>query len=959
MSGQNHDALVERLIASIDERMSAAELISGLDSAEIMPLAQALRKEARQAEQSKNAEKAMMIAELITEIGELTVQPAVQALGLQAKANQLTISQSKFEEALALYNKSEQLFGEDELNIAIGDAVRVWAYACLQDFDTAFAIGARARTVLKKHKNYFALANLENNLLISVGRRGMDQEALDLSENVLYAFEELADHGENLVAMAHINRAIIFRNLGRFQESIEANQTALDLSAQLDQHIFHTRSKQSLGMTYFLIGRITEGHALLEEARDSFLGDGRTHDAILADLYISDGLLHLRRYEDVIKKCSEVRSIFGNSGTKFEIAQAYLNEAVALAGLNRYPEAKQSLHDARAIFEQEKNSAWQVYTDLEHSSHLLMQNRFTEAQQLAGACASGLGQLNLPVKQAQAHLIIARADLALNQLEEATKTIGFALKIADEKSVPTLRQQAYQISAEIAQAQNNSSLALHHYEASIQELENLQGHIMTEFRADFLQDKQAVYTGAVQLCIDANDPTTALDYAERAKSRALLALLSHRVNLNIEVRSETDRPLVEQLHALREERDRLHRRWDTGEIADNETMLSADQQSEQTAREQARKAIVQVENDIRELWHRLLIRNSGYAREATLWQVQSTIDRSKIDSQTAILEYFPLDDRWVVFVITATDTTVHTLPLTNKHLHLLQQRLQHNFDTLARNSTLASLLTPKANALLHQLYNALIIPIADEISHYTKLVIVPHDSLHYLPFHALYTGNQYLIETVEVSYLPGASFVGATDTETKGEGALVMSHSQHGYLTSVTNESHTVSQHLNTTPLQESAATRAAFQELAPTRNVIHLATHGTFNADNPLFSGLVMQDGALTTLDIFNMQFAASLVTLSACQTGRTRIGGGDELFGLMRAFLATGASSLILTLWRVEDSITSTIMDRFYALLSEGHSKGSALRTAICDSQKTGDQSIHPYFWAPFFLIGDTNTL
>ena len=76
---------------------------------------------------------------------------------------------------------------------------------------------------------------------------------------------------------------------------------------------------------------------------------------------------------------------------------------------------------------------------------------------------------------------------------------------------------------------------------------------------------------------------------------------------------------------------------------------------------------------------------------------------------------------------------------------------------------------------------------------------------------------------------------------------------------------------------------------------VLHLATHADFRPDNPLFSGLALADGWLTTLDIFNLRLDASLVTLSACQTGRSVIGGGDELLGLMRSFLAAGAASLV----------------------------------------------------------------
>ena len=105
-----------------------------------------------------------------------------------------------------------------------------------------------------------------------------------------------------------------------------------------------------------------------------------------------------------------------------------------------------------------------------------------------------------------------------------------------------------------------------------------------------------------------------------------------------------------------------------------------------------------------------------------------------------------------------------------------------------------------------------------------------------------------------------------------------------------------------------------------------------------------------------------AALVTLSACQTGRNVIGGGDELQGLMRAFLSAGAASLVLSLWAVEDRSTAQLMESFYAKLSEGYAKAAALRQVQLDLSQgqyaEGTTMVetygHPYFWAPFFLMG-----
>ena len=120
------------------------------------------------------------------------------------------------------------------------------------------------------------------------------------------------------------------------------------------------------------------------------------------------------------------------------------------------------------------------------------------------------------------------------------------------------------------------------------------------------------------------------------------------------------------------------------------------------------------------------------------------------------------------------------------------------------------------------------------------------------------------------------------------------------------------------------------------------------------MFSGIFLEDGALTTLDVFNLQLNASLVTLSACETGRNVISGGDELLGLMRAFLSAGAQSLLMSLWRVEDQSTQRLMMQFYEQLRQGQPLPAALRIAQCALLGEG---LHPYFWAAFELVGGLN--
>ena len=137
----------------------------------------------------------------------------------------------------------------------------------------------------------------------------------------------------------------------------------------------------------------------------------------------------------------------------------------------------------------------------------------------------------------------------------------------------------------------------------------------------------------------------------------------------------------------------------------------------------------------------------------------------------------------------------------------------------------------------------------------------------------------------------------------------------------------------------------------ARSADVLHLACHGRFSAENPLASGLKLADRWLTVRDVYGLRLRASLVTLSGCDTGRTVVGGGDELVGLMRGFFAAGAASLLISLWTVNDESTAELMTRFYDAWRGGATKPAALRSAQRALLATRP---HPVFWAPFLLGG-----
>jgi CHAT domain-containing protein len=138
----------------------------------------------------------------------------------------------------------------------------------------------------------------------------------------------------------------------------------------------------------------------------------------------------------------------------------------------------------------------------------------------------------------------------------------------------------------------------------------------------------------------------------------------------------------------------------------------------------------------------------------------------------------------------------------------------------------------------------------------------------------------------------------------------------------------------------------------------LHIAAHGQHRLDQPDLSYIQLADGQLYADDLFQHDLSYELVTLSACETGRASVSGGDELIGLGRGFLYSGAGALILSLWQVSDASTLRLMELLYQALKAGCSKAAALRSAQLSLIAESPQ-LHPAYWGGFQLIGNSTPL
>jgi CHAT domain-containing protein len=275
----------------------------------------------------------------------------------------------------------------------------------------------------------------------------------------------------------------------------------------------------------------------------------------------------------------------------------------------------------------------------------------------------------------------------------------------------------------------------------------------------------------------------------------------------------------------------------------------------------------------------------------------------------------------------------------------------------------------------HSLYKSLVLPLLNEglLNDVGHIYLVPHGFLNYLPFALLPAdadGRQLMIDRYTITYLPTAATLVRKDSHDAGRASMLALAPETTQLRYAPNEARSIAALFDDGAqlLEGPSATESAFKARAGDYYMLHIATHGFLNKSNPLLSGLALEaddsnDGLLQVHEILAVKLDARLVTLSACQTGLgsgyfNEIPAGDEFVGLTRAFLAAGSDSVLATLWEVDDRSTVDLMETFYQRFEEGNESNYA--TALADAQRSlraGKKFNHPYYWAPFVLVGQHN--
>ncbi len=899
-----------------------------------------------------DTQKALALAETAVGISGKLGQKSVLGLSLRCKANALYFA-GKNRESLGFHAKALEIFEALESEEEIGRTLT----ASLQprilvgEYEPAIAAADRARAIFTRLDEKHRLARLENNVGNIYHRQDRFEEALACYERAYEQFLPYGDSEELVAALSNMSMCLI--SLNDFPRALATHERALALCSGGKMPLLRGQADYNIAYLYYLRGEYSRGIEMLHAARRRCEASGDAYHVALCHLDLAEIYLELNLSAEARDMAHEGYLRFQQLGMGYEEAKCQCYEALAHSQLGKGVSSLELFGESRAKFVREKNLIWPSLIELYQAIVLFNEGRLFESRRLCERAAEFFDRSFVKGKAVVLHLLLARLSLRTGDAGGARASAARALERLGQLEAPVLHYQAHFMMGEVERAMGNLPAAYDSYQKARAALEALRSSLRgDELKIAFMKNRLEVYESLVEICL--SDPSRkdsaeeSFGYVELAKSRSLAELLTQH-GPAIPVTSEGQSDLVRRIREMREELNWYYRRIEIEQ-------LGAEEPSEERIGKLQEQALAH-ENELlralREIPPENLREAGGLSAPIALETV-----RESLPPHTALVEYFSLGEQFVAAVLTRESLEIVPVTPVSRAMNLVRMlRFQIAKFRLGADyvGTFEKNLLEATQSHLRELYDELFVPLLEHIGSAKHLVIVPHGVLHYLPFHALFDGTDYLAASFGFSYAPSAGIYALCQQKgSKATGPPLILGVPDERAPLIQQEVECVARILPGSELVVGAepAERALRAQGTHSR-LIHIATHGSFRQDNPMFSGIRLGSSYLNLYDLYQLKLDAELVTLSGCATGLNVVAAGDELLGLIRGLLYAGAQSLLLTLWDVNDQSTTEFMLSFYEALQKGESKTSALQSA---TSRLRERYPHPYYWAPFLLIGKT---
>lgn len=899
--------------------------------------------------------RALEGSEALVAVAEALGGVAERARVRRARAQSLAYA-GRFEEALPVYQEAIALALKGGLRIEAARArlASIHALVHLARYREAVAAGEAARAVFAAAGETRLVGRAETSL------GGVYQKNDDPAEALRHFDRARPLLADDPVALAQLdsNRGLALLSLDDFAGAESAYRSALAAFEQAQMAWAGAIVEGNLAVLATRQGRLARAVYFFERARRHLERDAAPVELARMLAEQADALVILGVRDLALEQYGAALPVLREHGQVREALQAQAGLGRVLALVGHLEDAETHLAQAARMYAELGQPAEGARLELIQAEIALRRGAPDQATALAGAA---LGVLrDRPADAAATRYQLAQAALAAGDLAAAKRELDAAIPEAERLGIAPLSADLYHTRGLCQRADGDGAAAVSSLRIAVRHIERIRGALQGErFRASFHGSQLAIYEDLVTAALEQGGDAAvaeAFGAVEAAKSRSLLDLARGGVD-TVELRpspasDRAEAALLAELSRVRAELNVLYSR-----LADARSAKPSPGPSDRWQRDIGAR-----ERRIVELESRLAAARGVAGLYAP--PVDLATATGLVGSDTALVEYFVAADELLALVI--RDRTVHVF----RHLarpEALNDRVQRMHFQLRRalrpgatDGRRGERLHDDARRELAALHATLLAPLRGVLVGAARLLIVPHGALHTVPFHALWDGEHYLIQSYDFAYGPSASLLAqlgkpATPGGT-AEGALVVGVADER-APQIEAEVQCVAAALRCERLLAGkVASVERVREHAPHASVIHIACHGQFSAGSPHASGLRLADRWLTLNEIYELPLRARLVTLSGCETGRNVIGCGDELLGLVRGFIAAGAAALLVSLWKVNDESTGSLMSAFYNRITgvrEHYRMSAALRAAQLEVMTARP---HPALWAPFILIGET---
>jgi tetratricopeptide (TPR) repeat protein len=855
------------------------------------------------------------------------------------------------------------------------------ALAMLGRYDEAVESGLRARDVFLEHGDQAAAGRVEHNIGNLCGRRDCYGEAEHYLKLARSRFLPTGDLKQ--LAVIENSLAYLYTLRHDFRSAEQLYELAFERAGLAGLAVTQAEIEASMGSLALFQGRYDRALDLLERSRRRYAALGMAHQSAVAELELADAYLELNLATEARAAYRRLVPVFAELGMRAEQARALAQAGRAAVVAGAGGEAHELLEGARTLYAAEGNLVGEAYVTLAEAQLRLAEGDHASTAVLAAQAEGPLARAGVRRRELLARWLRGEAARAQGQERLAHILLDETLKESEREGLPQIAERCHTSLGLLAAARGRVAQAEESFARAVALIEDLRAPLPAEeFRTAFVADKLAPYDELVRLCLrdEGARVAEAFVYTERARSRALVEMMSGALAVRPRPRDQFEAELNAQLERLREELSWLYSRINRPPAGDAARGAEAMQALHDAARERETRTL--------EIMRQLQQRGGEGALPGRAEPLDVAALQRALGPDTALVEYASLDGELFAFVVTEDGIEVVRGLASESEVGAALAGFRFQADAMrhgaARVRAHMPVLTARAQHYLAALYDMLLRRVEEHIGKgeergsreargsiegqdgdegragkegvragKRRLVVVPHRALHYVPFHALYDGETYVVERREVSYAPSAGVLRRCLERPPSafERALLVGVADE-QTPRVRDEIRALAPLFNDSDvLLDADATLGRLREGAPRADVLHLACHGQFRPDSPLFSSLRLGDGWLTVRDAYTLDVGAGLVTLSACETGVSAVAPGDELIGLVRGFFYAGAPTLVLSLWTVDDEAASELMTDFYTSLRAGSRPAAALRAAQLRQMR---QRPHPFFWSPFILTG-----